>query len=130
LEELHDPPIAQAHPFGANLEDETLVGREKLLAEAHSLREGAMELADLARGRERLDQSLPEGLHLVRDPALEEILKMVGVEVLAPDPEEEAVEDRGQRLVGGDLVRRAEAGEERTLEDRPAARVTPLVQER
>src|SRR6202046_1319013 len=74
LEELHDPPIAQAHPFGANLEDEPLVGREKLLAEAHSLREGAMELADLARGRERLDRGLPEGLHLVRAPALEAIL--------------------------------------------------------
>ena len=55
---------------------------------------------------------------------------MVGVEVLAPDAEEEAVEDRRERLVGGDLVRGAEARQERARDDGAAARVAALVQER
>ena len=51
LEELHDAAVAERHALGTNLEDEPLVRREELLAEAHPLRKRAVKLADLARSR-------------------------------------------------------------------------------
>jgi hypothetical protein len=122
--------VRQAHALGADLEDQTLVLAEELLGELHPLRERAVELLDLARRRERLDRRIGERVDLVLDALGEEILEMVGVEIVRPDPEEEAVEDRGQRLVGRHLVRGTEAREERTLEHHAARRVAALVEER
>ena len=55
---------------------------------------------------------------------------MVGVQVVGPDAEEKAVEDRREGLVRRHLVGRAEARQERAREDRAAAGEAPLVQER
>src|SRR5438034_67662 len=103
LNELRSPRIGRRTERRLDLV-ETLVLAEELLGEAHALRERAMELLDLLRRRERLDRRVGERVDLVLDALREQILEVVGVEIVRPDAEEEAVEDRRERLVRRDLV--------------------------
>ena len=67
---------------------------------------------------------------LVRDAALEQLVEVVGVQVVRVDAEEEAVEDRVQRLVPGHLVRGGEDADERALDHLAPARELALVEQR
>ena len=68
-----------------------------------------MQLLDLARRGERLDRRVGQRLDLVLDALREEILEVVGVEIVGADPEEEAVEDgrRASRRSGPRSRRRS-----------------------
>jgi hypothetical protein len=91
----------------------------------------ALGRAQVARGDEGPVAGLgDEPLDLELDAALDELVEVVGVEVLAPHAQEEAVEDRLEALVGGHLVRRAEHAQERHVDHGAAVVELPLVEER
>jgi hypothetical protein len=54
---------------------------------------------------------------------------VVSLEVVGVHPKEESIEDRGQGLIAGDLVRRSEDADERATYDLTAARILTLVQQ-
>ncbi len=92
LEHLHHAPVGERDALGADLEHQALVGREEGVGEAHPAAEGPAEIGELASrddGLERRARHLPD---LVLDPALEELVEVVRVEVVGVHAEEEAVE--------------------------------------
>ena len=100
LEELHDAPVAEAHALGADLEDEALVLREELLAEARPLQRARAA----ARRARAPTTSGCTGASVIcmtscSRPFVEQILEVVRVEVVVADAEDEAVVDRRERLV-------------------------------
>ncbi len=151
LEQLDDPAIGQADPFGANLEDQAFVGGQEFLV--HGLEqtpEATLNVEQVGRGHARrrgLDRR-GHDLGLERGALLQQPAELVAVEVVAPDAEQEAVEEGRQGVVGGDLVAggehrdqgdpngvgavgeaaRVEQGEQ-AVEDRPVG-LEDLVEER
>jgi hypothetical protein len=113
LEELHDASIDRAHALGADLEDEALVCGQERVAEGHALAERATELGELARGHDGRLHPLLHLPDLELDAALQQLVEVVRVEVVRVHAQQEAVEDRGERLVGGDLVRGREHAAQR-----------------
>ena len=130
LEHLHDAPIGERDALGADLEDEALVGGEERVAEVHPPAEALAEIGELARGDHgllRFARHLPD---LVLDAALEQLAEVVGVEVVGVHAQEEAVEDRVERLVPGHLVRGREDADQRAAYHLAAARELALVEQR